>query len=87
MAAVTKTDSLIENGMAKDEPVAAPKQPASVDPRKAVVGSQNSQAEMIVNQAIKDMPAELQHEARAAVSKADNKLVALQQFMKSKGLQ
>lgn len=86
VAAVAKTDSLIENGMAKDEPVAAPKQPAAVDPRKAVVGSQNSQAEMIVNQAIKDLPTELQHEARAAVGKADNKLVALQQFMKSKGL-
>lgn len=86
MAAVAKTDALIETGKAESTPAPEPKAPAAVDPRKAVVGSQNSQAEMIVNQAIKDLPAELQHEARAAVGKADNKLVALQQFMKSKGL-
>lgn len=86
VAAVAKTDALIESGKEPAADLTAPKQPAAVDPRKAVVGSQNSQVEMIVNQAIKDMPAELQHEARAAVSKADNKLVALQQFMKSKGL-
>lgn len=86
MAAVAKTEALIETGKAESTPAPTPKAPAAVDPRKAVVGSQNSQAEMIVNQAIKDLPAELQHEARAAVGKADNKLVALQQFMKSKGL-
>ena len=74
------------DGIKEPEAAPAPKAAAPVDPKKAVQGSQRDQVEMIVNMTIKDLPDALQHEARAAVNRADNKLVALQQFMSAKGL-
>lgn len=60
---------------------AEPATKVTTDPRRAVVGNQNSQVEMIVNMTIKHLPTDMQRAARNHVNRADNKLVALQQFM------
>lgn len=46
-------------------------------------GSQQQAVEELVNGMIANLPIEMQHEARRAVSKADNKLKALQAFLSS----
>lgn len=84
-AAYEKQQNLLD-GIKEPEAAPAPKAPAALDPKKAVQGSQRDQVEAIVNMTIKNLPDALQHEARAAVNRADNKLVALQQFMNAKGL-
>ena len=85
VAAFEKQENLLA-GAKTPEPAAAPKPAARQDPKKAMQGSQRDQVEAIVNATIKDLPAALQHEARAAVSKSDNKLLALQKFMAAKGI-
>lgn len=84
--AYAKQERLLASAAPKEDPVAAPKAPAAADPRKAALGAQISQIEAIINATIKDLPAALQHEARTAVNRSDNKLAALQQFMTAKGI-
>lgn len=81
--ALTKCDRLIAAGAAEQQEAkdfAKPKEPKSDLP-----GKQFSAIEELINQTIKSLPADLQHQARQVVSKSDNKLKALQAFMVANG--
>lgn len=49
-------------------------------------GRQQSQVQELINRQIETFPADLQHAARQAVNRADNKIAALQTFMRNAGL-
>lgn len=81
---VAKIDEIIDAGRkeyAESRPTAN-KEPKVKDDLK---GKQSAAVEQMVNDVIKGLPASLQHAARQAVSKSDNKLQALQAFMKQNG--
>lgn len=52
-------------------------------PKSDLMGDQYSAVEMATNDIIKALPSDLQHPARQAVSKADNKLQVLKAFLSS----
>lgn len=78
-AAYDKCMSLVEAGKAEQEQAASFNKERKV--KDDLKGKQNDAVEQMINQVIKGLSPTMQHSARLAVSKSDNKLQALQAFL------
>lgn len=78
-AAYDKCMKLVEMGKVEQQQAAQFSKEKKV--KDDLKGKQNSAVEQMINQVIKGLSPALQHAARQAVNKSDNKLQALQAFM------
>lgn len=83
VAAYNKCMKLVEMGKVEQQQAASFNKERKV--KDDLKGKQLNAVEQMVNDVIKNLPPSIQHLARQAVSKSDNKLQALQAFLNKNG--